>query len=569
MHNIKTQIAFRSPITLVLAVSAFFLVLHNFRFWTETVNELWQGTVDDTLFIGSLFLFLLFVHASFLLLIPGRRLFQAVVATLFIIAAAASYSTDTYGVFIDKDMVRNLFETDRREAAALFNPGFFLYISVLGILPAILVWRTDLQRIGIKQHLLQRLIFFIAGTALSTAMLLALFTEYSSFIHDHKNLRRLLSPGAAIEGTLRYARENMLDKDKDANRLVDEDGVNKKLPRQADARPLLMFMVVGETARARNFQLGGYDRSTNPELTKTDNLYYFRHMNSCGTSTAISLPCMFSHLSREKFSVSRANHTTNLLDALAKAGVGVEWRENNSGSKGVSARVPTISYIEHPDPALCNGESCYDEIMFKDVDKSVNAAKNDTVIVFHQMGSHGPAYSKRFPPAFERFAPMCDTNELKRCTDEQVRNTYDNTIVYTDHNLARQIKILKSLSDRFDTMLIYVSDHGESLGENGLYLHGAPYAFAPEEQTNVPLIFWMSDGYRKRFSINAACISAQLNKQFSHDNLYHTVLGAMGVTNAVYRRAMDMLDSCKENSLIVNAANAANSAVAANAADVQ
>jgi lipid A ethanolaminephosphotransferase len=306
-----------------------------------------------------------------------------------------------------------------------------------------------------------------------------------------------------------------------------------------------MFLVIGETARANNFQLGDYSRATNPELAKLQDLYYFNNVSSCGTSTAISLPCMFSPLTRANFNVSAAAETSNLLDALVKAGVTVEWRDNNSGSKGVSTRVKTISYDAHADTALCNEESCYDEIMLKGLDQTLASIRDDAVIVFHQIGSHGPAYSKRYPPEFELFKPVCRSNQLNQCSEELIRNAYDNSIAYTDHNLARQIAILKSVSDRFDTSLIYVSDHGESLGEKGLYLHGAPYVFAPDEQTKVPFVLWMSDGYRQRFSIDDNCLRSQLAKPFSHDNLYHTVLGAMTVKNAIYQNSADMVAACR------------------------
>ncbi|HJV82054.1 phosphoethanolamine--lipid A transferase [Noviherbaspirillum sp.] len=544
----KSKFHFRSPVTLALAISTIFLVFHNFRFWREAGAALWDGTLSDSLFMASLFLFLLFLHTAFLLLIPGRRLLQATTTILFIVAAAASYSADAYGVFIDKDMIRNLFETDQREAGALLNLRFAAYVFVLGVLPSLLLWRVRVQKIGLKRQLVQRSLFFIAGLTLSGLMLFAFSANYSSFVREHKNLRYLLSPGAAVQGTIQYARSMIPNAE--SNSFADTRGVTTRFTKTAHNKPLLMFLVVGETARGLNFQLGGYDRPTNPELAKVDGLYYFRNVSSCGTSTAISLPCMFSHLGQEHFSVPVAAHTTNLLDALNKAGVEVEWRDNNSGSKGVSARARTVSYDAKADATLCNNESCYDEVMLQGLDKSLRTIKDDTVFAFHQIGSHGPAYAKRYPQRFERFTPVCNTNELKQCSEEQIRNAYDNTIVYTDHNLAQQIAILKSVSDRFDTVLIYVSDHGESLGEKGLYLHGAPYMFAPEAQKRVPFILWMSDGYRQRFSLESACLRAELDKPFSHDNLYHTVLGGMGVKNAMYQSGMDIFAACRHNEIL-------------------
>jgi lipid A ethanolaminephosphotransferase len=536
---------FQSPIAFAVVVSILLLVFHNFRFWNNTITALWDGSIGDTLFIGSLFLVLLFIHSTFLLLIPGKRLLRVIVSALFLIAAITSYSADAYGVFIDKDMVRNLFETDRREATALLNVRFALYVALLGVLPAVLTWRVKFTRVGLRRQLLHRLAFLGAGLPLTILLIMGFSAHFSVFLREHKSLRYQLSPAAALQGGIQYARAIM--RNPQADRLADQDGVPVRLAKPAGSKPLLMFLVAGETARAKNFQLGGYERATNPELAKLDGLYYFNNVTSCGTSTAISLPCMFSHMGRQGFDVAAARNTTNLLDALAKSGINVEWHDNNSGSKGVSARVKNIEYDHQRDPNLCTEESCYDEIMLRGLEQTLAGPglKDDAVIAFHQIGSHGPSYSKRYPREFERFTPVCLTNELKQCSDEQIRNAYDNSILYTDHNLAQQVRLLQSLSDRFDTLLIYVSDHGESLGEKGLYLHGAPYMFAPDEQKKVPFILWMSDGYRQRFGIDGDCIRASLGSPFSHDNLYHTVLGAMGVKNDIYANDMDILAACR------------------------
>lgn len=546
MHN-RFSITFRSPLTAVSISALLFLVFHNFRFWNETVATLWNGSFTDSLFIASLFVVLFFIYATFLLLIPGQRIFRLVVPLLFFVAAVASYSADAYGTFIDKEMIRNLVETDQREALALLNVRFLFYVLLLGALPATLVWRMNWAEIGIKANLLHRLAFVLAGCAISGAMLFLFSAHYSSFIREHKSLRYLLSPAAAIQGSIQFARR--LSADPDKNRLVDSDGTSVRLARTAKDKPILMVLVVGETARASNFQLAGYVRGTNPELSKISRLYYFNNVVSCGTSTAISLPCMFSHMGRKEFDVDLARQTTNLVDGLAEAQIPTEWHDNNSGSKGVSQRIRTISYAQRRDSTLCSEESCYDEIMLQSLAQKLQSVKEDSVLVFHQMGSHGPAYSKRYPARFERFTPVCRTNELKQCADDEIRNAYDNTILYTDHNLAQQIQLLQAASDRFDTVFIYVSDHGESLGENGLYLHGAPYAFAPDVQTRVPFMLWMSEGYEKRFSMQDACLRAQLSGRFSHDNLYHTVLGAMAVRNAAYQPALDMLAACRQHTM--------------------
>lgn len=534
---------FRSSVTFTVAVSAAFLVLFNWRFWRETASIFWHGSLTDALFLLSLFGVLLFLTAAVLALIPGRLAMRITAALLCVIAAVSAYAADSLGIFIDKEMIRNLLETDRREAFALLNLRFALYALLLGALPALLILRTRIADIGWRRELLQRAGFLIIGSLVSGLMLFSFAPHYSSFIREHKSLRYLLAPGAALHGSVQLAR-NILP-EAQAGGAVDSDGEPVRTDAGSQGKPLLVFLVVGETARHSNFQLGGYARPTNPELSRVDNLFYFRNVSSCGTSTAISLPCMFSHLGRDRFSVPEAARNTNLVDALAKAGLVVEWRDNNSGSKGVSARVKTTQVNQQRDTALCNEESCLDEILMQGVNDAIQHFDRDAVIIFHQIGSHGPAYYKRHPQIAEKFTPTCKTNQLQNCSPEEIRNAYDNSIVYTDQILARQIAVLQAASDRFDTALVYVSDHGESLGEKNLYLHGAPYVFAPKEQTHVPFILWMSPGYQQRFAVNGECLRQHLGQPYSHDNLYHTVLGMAAVRNAHYRPENDMLAHCR------------------------
>jgi lipid A ethanolaminephosphotransferase len=254
---------------------------------------------------------------------------------------------------------------------------------------------------------------------------------------------------------------------------------------------------------------------------------------------------MFSHLGRAEFDVDEAGEYANVLDALANAGLDVEWRENNAGCKGACERVPTISYGARPDPALCANSYCYDEIMLRGLEARLQQVTRDTVIVFHQIGSHGPAYSERYPPDFEIFKPACRSRELHHCTAQEIVNAYDNTIAYADHLMARQIELLETFSDRLDGVLIYASDHGESLGEQGVYLHGMPYAFAPAAQKEVPMLVWTSPGYVQRLRISLECLRQRASAPVSHDHLYHTILGAAQTRNAAYDPDLDLTAQCR------------------------
>lgn len=519
-----------------IGVSLVWLLFYNVRFWHETFLAMWRPSSGAALFIASLFVLVLSVQAVLLLLIPGRTLLRWVVGALFIVASLSSYFSDTYGVVVNRDMVNNIFETDTLEVAALLNAGLLTYLVFLGILPAWLVWRVDMPAPAWRTQLRERLLFLAGGVALSFLALFACSANYAVFLREYKPIRFLISPGSMVVGATNHVAD-LLDHST-AGPLANPGGALTRVSTSNAKRPLLLFLVVGETARAANFQLGGYPRATNPRLMGENDLVYFQDTESCGTSTSISLPCMFSHLGRARYEKQEASRNINLLDMLSQSGVDVEWRDNNSGCKGVCARVQHVEFAK--------GSNAYDEVMLTGLQERLRTLKRDTVIVFHQVGSHGPAYSERYPPAFEVFKPACRSNELDRCTRAEVVNAYDNTILYTDHNLAEQIELLRSMADRADTALLYVSDHGESLGEQGMYLHGMPYAFAPETQKRVPFFLWTSDSYRRRTGLQQSCLQTRAKAPMTHDNVFHTVMGAFGVRNAVYNPRLDIISSCEQ-----------------------
>jgi lipid A ethanolaminephosphotransferase len=389
----------------------------------------------------------------------------------------------------------------------------------------------------------QRLIFIGSALVLSVAALFAFSANYAVFFREHKPVRYLLSPTAPVVSLAGLLSAN--ERHDPRAPLIDPACKVQLTAAVSDSKPLVMFLVVGETARAANFQLGGYERATNPRLQGRSDVVYFDHATSCGTATAISVPCMFSHLPRAQFDVDQAHRYTNLLDTLVKADFAVEWRDNNAGCKGVCARVVQVKYPRDSDPSDCPNSYCYDEVMLRDLPARLAALQRDSVVIFHGIGSHGPAYSQRYPPQFEVFKPACSSNELQRCSGQEIVNAYDNSIAYADYLLAKQIELLQANAGLFDSVLIYVSDHGESLGEQGLYLHGMPYSFAPRTQKEVPLLFWASQGYIERTGLSIKCVRAHSHAEVSHDNLYHTVLGALAVRDEVYDPALDILASCR------------------------
>ncbi|MBS4038816.1 MAG: sulfatase-like hydrolase/transferase, partial [Hydrogenophaga sp.] len=277
-------------------------------------------------------------------------------------------------------------------------------------------------------------------------------------------------------------------------------------------------------------------------------LVNFPDVTSCGTNTQVSVPCMFSPLTREQGGDRPARHE-NLLDVLQRAGLAVLWLDNQSGCKGVCARVPSARPA--PDPALCDGDECLDEALVQGLDQrlaELDPARRarGTVLVLHTMGSHGPAYFKRSPADRKPFQPECTTVSLADCPTEALRNGYDNSIAYTDHVLGLTLRWLEAQarSGPFAPGLLYVSDHGESLGEGQVYLHGLPYAFAPAEQKRVPMVAWLSAPLQRASGVDPACLGSRAAGPVSHDHLFHSVLGLMGVQTAVRDDTLNLFRPC-------------------------
>lgn len=531
-----------SDVVFAFGVSFIWLALYNVRFWELSGAAMWHPSAGSLLFMASLFVLAWVVQAVLLLLLPTRWMMRAAASLMFVLAAFGAYFMSQYGAIMNQEMMRNVLQTDHAEVTALLNADVVLHGVLLGLVPALLVWRVRLPEIRWRTQMGQRALAIVVALGVAVAGMFASSADYATFFREHKPVRYTLNPTAQVismAGLIAGGREARAH-----GPLIDPAGKVQHAAAPAD-KPLVLFLVIGETARAENFQLGGYARETNPELTQISGLTYFSSTSSCGTSTAISVPCLFSHLPRAEFKVAEADRYKNLLDSLVQAGFDVQWRDNNSGCKGVCARVTSIDYNEKPDPQYCRDSNCFDAVMLGDLPETLRKIERDTVIVFHQKGSHGPFYSERYPPQFERFQPACRSNQLQHCSQQEIANAYDNTIAYTDHVLASQIRTLRETSSRLDSVLIYVSDHGESLGENGIYLHGMPYAFAPAAQRQVPMLIWTSEGYVRRAQLQPDCLRTEAQLPVSHDFFYHTVLGAAQLRNQVYDRHLDLIAGCR------------------------
>ena len=464
---------------------------------------------------------------------------KPLLAALLLTSSATNYFMFNLGVFIDSDMIRNAFETTTREAMDLMSLSAITWIFITGIIPVALLVFTRIEYKSFWKELRFRLIA-IAGSVITIGAIAALFfKEYASFGRNHREITRLINPTNYIAGTVSYYKQKAL-----ANRQFARLDEKAKLMPYEDAAPTVFILVVGETARSMNFSLNGYPRETNPLLAKED-VISFKDVYSCGTATAISVPCMFSNMGREKFNADDAAYSENLVDLMQQSGFQVLWKDNDDGCKGVCNRVPNEEMIKKNDIRYCDGKSCFDEVLLENLEDYLGNVTKDAFIVLHTIGSHGPTYYKRYPAAFKKFTPTCDTADIQKCTREEVLNTYDNTVLYTDYVVANAIKILKRFP-HLESGLMYVSDHGESLGENNIYLHGLPYSIAPQEQKKVPMVLWMSENMKKFDHLDYSCIAKEAEKNtYSHDNLFHTLLALMEVKSSTYDKSKDMFENCR------------------------
>lgn len=518
----------------VFYVSAFLILVGNVTFFEEILKVYPLST--STAFALATLPFMLGLTSLLLLgVLSFGRTTKPVLAVILVLSSLAAYFMDSYGVVISSEMLQNATQTNFTEASDLLNLKLIAYLGVLGILPAVAIFRVPFRWRGWRTELLARLKFLALAIVLLGVIIVSFGSFYASFFREHKVLRFYANPTYYVYSAIKLL-GNPLEAQTDSE--IVRIGTDAQVE-TGDPQRELIFLVIGETARADRFSLNGYPRDTNPML-RQENVVSFTNFWSCGTSTAVSVPCMFSALGKGSYTEKQANHQENLLDVVKRSGAHIVWLDNNSDSKGVAVRVPYESYRTPEKNPVCDVE-CRDEGMLAHLQKTIDAhPSGDIVIVMHQMGNHGPAYYKRYPKSFERFAPVCKSNDLSRCKQEEIDNAYDNAILYTDYFLSKAISILKRNDDKFETALFYISDHGESLGESGLFLHGLPYAIAPNAQTHVPAIMW----FGKRFDeVDVTALANKRGLRFSHDNLFHTVLGELEIQSDVYRPELDILRS--------------------------
>lgn len=535
----------RSPLTLAWLGALWMGLLCNWPLWQRLHQLPELANPRGQLFLLAFMGMVVGLLGALLSLLAWRHSIKPVLAALLLIAAPLAHFMGSYGIVMDADMLRNVVQTDVREVRDLLGLPLLASLLLLAGLPLAWLLRRPLEAAHPWRRAGLNLLGCAAGLALTLLLAAASFADLASTMRNHKSLRYMINPLNAVYALGRSAY-----------------GTNTGMPgpvaplgqdaswQQRGGKPPLLLLMVGETARADNFSLNGYGRATNPLLARHEVLS-FRNVSACGTSTAASLPCMFSPLGREAFLADKQPRE-NLLDMLQRAGLAVLWLDNQSGCKGLCDRVPHAQAGDDPAlPAgLCQEGECLDEALLAGLDARLAALdpvkrQRGVVLVMHQMGSHGPAYHKRSPADAKPFGPECRSNALQQCPREQVLNAYDNSIAYTDRVLAQAIGWLGGQQAAYAPALLYVSDHGESLGEGNLYLHGMPYAVAPREQTHVPLILWLPEASAAAQGLRSGCLAQRLDQPLSHDLLAHTVLGYSGVATGLYRPDWDLLQPCR------------------------
>lgn len=529
----------------LLALAVYFALVLNWKVLSHFYRVL-EGLSDYDAGFAISAPFVL-ISASLVVFTPfsWRYLFKPFFVFLILTGALAHYAMLKYGIVFDRGMMENVVETNQLEAFSYLNLQAALWFVVTGILPAALLILVPLRfPKTFLRGVVQRMVLMMVPLLVLGGIGSLYFKDYASVGRNHKALGKELVPSNYITGTIQLVKRRYLYADMPF-RAIGQDA--RKVDVAAEVKPTLMFLVIGETARAQSVAANGYARPTSPFTSQIDGMLAFQNVSSCGTATAVSVPCMFSPMDHAGYDGEVARHSESLMDVLDHAGVDVLWKENDEGCKGVCDRVRHINIEPKDFPEDCVLGTCFDEVMLRGLDEEVTSgAPRDRLIAFHIMGSHGPTYYKRYPDAHRAFVPDCPRSDIENCSAQELINTYDNTIRYTDYVVAQLTERLQSYQDDYNVVLLYVSDHGESLGEAGLYLHGAPYMLAPAEQTKVPMMVWMSEGYADANRIEAACLATQARTgSFSHDNLFSTVLGAMHVSTGLYRAGTDVFAACR------------------------
>ena len=535
--------------SLNLALAIWLGLVLNSAFY-QKINSLTPYTgLRAGLFIGTTMLVIIAAYFLIFQLLHWRRSFKLLAVIWIILGGLASYFVNQLGIYINSEQIQNGMQTDLQETLDLVtSQRLLIWALFFVLLPLLILSMVKIKKEPLKKSMLAKSINILLSLSIIGGSLYLFYVDYAAIFRENREIKNMISPQNVLRASYSYYKHLKPQADqpiqpygRDAHQVVHTN---------RQTLPKLMIIVIGETARAESFQLNGYARPTNPQLSK-QNIIYFNQVSSCGTATAVSLPCMLSGMTRSSYEPQTARQRENLLDIAKHAGYAVTWISNSSGCKEVCNRVENYQAPATVRQPWCdtNGE-CKDDVLVDSLEaylKQIPATdQQPRLIVLHQMGSHGPAYYKRTTPEFVPFQPICSNSSIQGCSQQALINTYDNSILYTDHILNRVINTLKS-NTRYQAAMWYVSDHGESTGEHGLYLHSAPYAIAPSQQTHIPMLSWFSANWQQQNQQQVICIQQQKNSPMSHDMLFPTLLHLMDIHSQTINDQLDLSQQCTTN----------------------
>ncbi|RKR04997.1 lipid A ethanolaminephosphotransferase [Flavobacterium sp. 90] len=493
----------------VLLMSILNFVFFHLPFYTYVFNNIDYKSLSGVILILSLVILMLVLNAFvfYLIFSLSRYLGKFLLVVFFLINAVSVYFVNTYSVIIDETMIGNILNTNYEESSSFFSFKLILYLVFFGILPSIYIIKANIINVALKK--------FLTLSSLTLLFIVVLvFANASNWLWIDKNSKQLgglaMPWSYSVNTSLFYIHKAK----KNEKEILLPNAVIK------DNQKSVVVLVIGESARSENFSLYGYKKNTNPLLSKIPNVFHF-NANSCATYTTAGVKCILEHTNSDELYEILPNY-------LYRNNVDVVWRTSNWGEPPVHIEKYQNRDVLKKD---CKGEECnYDEVLLTGLKEQIlSSKKNKILIVLHTSTSHGPTYSKKYPPSFETFKPVCNSVELGKCSREELLNAYDNTIVYTDYILSKVIEDLKELKE-YKSAMIFVSDHGESLGEKNLYMHGVPISFAPKEQYEIPFIVWVSDNSKQ----------LKPNKTVTQNHVFHSVLNFLNIQSPVYKEEMNI-----------------------------
>jgi len=538
---------------LIVLYSSYVTVL-NHNFYSEYLRRISESNNSELILKISLPVIVFLFSCLFSILFSSRFILKPYLSLSILILSLVYYARTRFGVLFDSEMIQNVVETNSQEASTYINFQSFFFFVITGVLPAVLVWFPKIvySKGNLKSFLAKTAVFVTLFTV-TAGLFLINFKALSVTYRNNKYLSKEIIPFCAIVSTTKVIYRGIK-----ANVAPPEyqHYAKRAMLYNTEERPTIFIYVLGETARAANYKQNGYERNTTPYTDEQEKMIFFRDVISCGTSTNVSLPCMFSSKTRSEIDFDKTEFEDGLTDFIEKAGYEQFWMENDSSCKGVCKNIKNYKSFEKTlieDNEIlsskCKSEFCYDEVLLADLDRILAAKDNESKVIFlHLIGSHGPTYFNRTPEEFKKCRLTCETSDLTKCTQEEIRNAYDNTLLYTDYVISQVVNKVSTYEASHNIGVLYVSDHGESLGENGLFLHGSPYYMAPNFQKRVPMQLWLNRNMLEARNIDRECLvqNSLIKEKYSHDNLFHSVLSILNIKTEYYKSDLDIFSSCKK-----------------------